>query len=161
MDDLTRGRLQLGGLAGGVGQDAASHPPLPTILTTPSLLAQIAHLLPFHMFSGQHHPPTPVDKLPPARSPLRLGGGLAGAGASPQDTGAAGRKPKRVNDTYRKDQVEKQKVRRAGASHLWAALDAAAPAAGDPPPWRQPGGKSSVNLPQIPPDSGGIFMGVD
>ena len=29
------------------------------------------------------------------------------------------------------------------------------------PPWRQPRGKSYVNLPQIPPDSGGICMGVD
>jgi len=30
-----------------------------------------------------------------------------------------------------------------------------------PPPWRQPRGKSQVNLPQMPPDSGGICMGVD
>ena len=29
------------------------------------------------------------------------------------------------------------------------------------PPWRQPRGKSEVNLPQMPPDSGGICMGVD
>jgi len=29
------------------------------------------------------------------------------------------------------------------------------------PPWRQPRGKSSVDLPQMPPDSGGICMGVD
>ena len=29
------------------------------------------------------------------------------------------------------------------------------------PPWRQPRGKSYVNLPQMPPDSGGICMGVD
>jgi len=29
------------------------------------------------------------------------------------------------------------------------------------PPWRQPGGKSQVNLSQMPPDSGGIYMGVD
>ena len=30
-----------------------------------------------------------------------------------------------------------------------------------PPPWRQPRGKSQVNLPQMPPDSGGICMEVD
>jgi len=29
------------------------------------------------------------------------------------------------------------------------------------PPWRQPRGKSAVNLPQMPPDSGGMCMGVD
>jgi len=29
------------------------------------------------------------------------------------------------------------------------------------PPWRQPRGKSQVNLPQMPPDSGGICMAVD
>ena len=29
------------------------------------------------------------------------------------------------------------------------------------PPWRQPRGKSQVNLQQMPPDSGGICMGVD
>jgi len=29
------------------------------------------------------------------------------------------------------------------------------------PPWRQPRGKSEVNLPHMPPDSGGICMGVD
>ena len=30
-----------------------------------------------------------------------------------------------------------------------------------PPPWRQPGGRSLVNLPQMPPDSGGICMIID
>ena len=30
-----------------------------------------------------------------------------------------------------------------------------------PSPWMQPRGKSQVNLPQMPPDPGGICMGVD
>jgi hypothetical protein len=30
-----------------------------------------------------------------------------------------------------------------------------------PPPWRQPRGKSWVNLRQMPPDSGGVCVGVD
>ena len=35
------------------------------------------------------------------------------------------------------------------------------PRTGQEPPWRQPKGKSEVNLPQMPPDSGSICMAVD
>jgi len=42
-----------------------------------------------------------------------------------------------------------------------APLTGGARVVGEDPPWRQSMGKSQVNLPQMPPDSGGICMGVD
>lgn len=126
--------VPLGGFVGG-GQGAAAQLTNPTILNLRGWFPQLF----------QNAAPAPVEPLSPVRSAQSLAG-YAEAGASTAvgggtalrsmaNTGGEKARPKkRLDDKYRLDQVAKQKVRRAGASQLWAALDEAAPAKGSPPP---------------------------